>query len=688
VHAVVAALGLRDAGLHSAIPGGDIVDRLVTALEDRPLLLVVDNCEHVIADVAPLLHTLLASCPQLRVLATSREALGITGEAIHPVIRLSAEAARELFVDRARAVLSGFEPDLELVDRICAGLDGLPLAVELAAARLRTLSLADIDARLDDRFRLLSRGDRTKAQRHQTLHAVVGWSWDLLSVDEQAVARRLTVFVGGASLAAAERVCALPDTIDLLADLVDKSLVEVTDGRYRMLDTIRAFCAGQLEASEEESARDAHLAYFLELAQTAEPHLRGAEQLGWLALLNTEHPNLLAALRRAVQTAPSTALLLAGELASYWYLRGLRAEVAPIATELLGKIGTAPPPELSEEYVLCVLNAALVHGAAAEWLRPHMAAARSIVSAQTTPPRLPAILVLWGLTVGPLDLRPPESYFADSGWLRSLRQFALGWNGLFSGDVSVARQAFEESLAGYRAVGDRWGISNAVDALAMLAQWRGSFDEARQLTDEAIALVSELGAMEDMADLTCRRASRRLRSGDLSGALADYSRAETLARRTGIPETIANVQRGLGDIARLQGRLSDARRHYELALSGSLAHTVGASGVHSAVLVGLAHLDPSRIPELRAQILADAAGLFLVAADIAEGLAGLAALEGDCPQAALMLAASDLIRGTPLIDDTEVARIRALIGPAFDSDYRRGLSLSRSAALTLAGVQL
>ncbi|MFI9379729.1 BTAD domain-containing putative transcriptional regulator [Kutzneria sp. NPDC052558] len=686
-HAVVAALGLRDAGLHSTVPSGDIVERLVGALEDRSLLLVVDNCEHVIAEVAALLHTLLAACPQLRVLATSREALGITGETIHPVTRLSASAARTLFADRARAVRPDFVLDEPLVDRICAGLDGLPLAIELAAARLRTLSLADIDARLDDRFRLLSRGDRTKAQRHQTLHAVVGWSWDLLSPDEQAAARRLTVFVGGASLAAAERVCALPDTLDLLADLVDKSLVEVADGRYRMLDTIHAFCAEHLTTAEETAARDAHLAYFLELAQTAEPHLREAEQLGWLALLNTEHPNLLAALRRAVQTDPSAALRLAGELASYWYLRGLRAEVAPIATSLLDVIGTTPPAELSEEYVLCVLNAALVHGATAAWLQPHMAAARRIVSVQTTPPRLPAILVLWALTVGPLDLRPPESYFDDSGWLRALRDFSLGWNGLFAGDIPAALSAFERSLASYRAVGDRWGISNAVDSLAMLAQWRGSFDEALRLTDEAIALVSELGALEDMADLTCRRASRLLRSGDLPGALADYTRAEALARRTGIPETIAAAHLGLGDIARLTGDAVAARRHYDLALGASLASTVGASGVHCAVLVGLAHLDPSRIPSLRAQLLAAAPGLLLAAADIAEGLATLAALEGDRPQAALLLAASVVIRGTEPVADTHIARIRALIGPSHDADHRRGLALSRAEALTLAGVQ-
>jgi len=695
-HAVVAALGLRDAGGFSAAATGDIVDRLTTALADRPVLLLVDNCEHVIADIALLVHELLAACPRLRVLATSREALGITGETLHPLSRLTPDAARTLFTDRALAVQRNFVADPDLVDRICAGLDGLPLAIELAAARLRTLSLADIAARLDDRFQLLSRGDRTKAHRHQTLHAVVDWSWDLLSPSEQAVARRLTVFTGGVSLAAAERVCALPDTIELLADLVDKSLIEVADGRYRMLETIRAFCAGHLvDAGEADTVRDAHLAYFLELVQTAEPHLRGSEQLGWIALLNTEHANILAALRRAVQTAPDTALLLAGELASYWYLRGLRAEVAPIATELLGKIGTTPPDGLSEEYVLCVLNAAIVHGAETPWLLPHLAAARAIVFAQAEPPRLPYLVVLWALTAGPLDVpddRPSESYFDSSGWLQGLRHFSAGWNGLFTGDIAMARSGFEQALVIYRAVGDRWGMSNAVDALAMLAHWRGEFDEALRLTDEAISLTAELEGMEDLADLTCRRASRLLHSGDLAGAQQDYLRAEVLARRTGIPETIANAQRGLGDIARLQGRRADAQRFYELALAGSRADTVGASGVRSAVLVGLAHLatDPARVRALHEQVRSSAAGLHLVAADIAEGLASLAVLEGDGTQAALLLGASVVVRGTELVGDTEVARTiaaaRDLIGDAFDAAYRRGLSLSRPEALSLAGI--
>ena len=200
--------------------------RVAAALAGRALLLVVDNCEHVVDDVARLLDRLLGACPQLRVLATSREALGITGETLHPVPALAlppadatpAEAAGyasvRLFADRAVAVRPGFRLDESTagpVLRICRALDGLPLAIELAAARLRALPVAEVAARLDDRFRLLSRGSRTAVPRHRTLRAVVEWSWDLLDERERMLARRLTVFTGGATLAAAEQVCGLDD---------------------------------------------------------------------------------------------------------------------------------------------------------------------------------------------------------------------------------------------------------------------------------------------------------------------------------------------------------------------------------------------------------------------------------------------------------------------------------------------
>ncbi|MFC7716700.1 ATP-binding protein [Nonomuraea recticatena] len=243
--AVLTKLGLR---VGQDVP--DPADRLVAALAGRRMLLVLDNCEHVVAAAAELAHRLLSACPDLRVLATGREALGITGESIWPVTALPDALAERLFEDRAAAVRPGFaldEDNLADVRRICQALDGLPLAIELAAARLRSLPVAEVAARLEDGLGLLSRGSRTAQPRHRTLRAVVEWSWSLLDEEEQRLARRLTVFAGGAGIEAVERVCDTPDALELLTSLADKSLVEIAGDRYRMLQTIRAFCAERLE---------------------------------------------------------------------------------------------------------------------------------------------------------------------------------------------------------------------------------------------------------------------------------------------------------------------------------------------------------------------------------------------------------------------------------------------------------
>ncbi|HEY3479247.1 MAG TPA: BTAD domain-containing putative transcriptional regulator, partial [Streptomyces sp.] len=340
--AVLGALGLREGGLLPSGGGGahgagpDPVARITAALDGRPMLLVLDNCEHVVADAARLAERLLSASPRLRLLATSREALGITGEALSPVPTLGVprtgtdraavleSPAVRLFTERATAVRPDFDPaaDLDSVLRLCLALDGLPLAIELAAARLRSLSVTEIAARLgalpdddypyslgvrpDALFRLLSRGSRTAQPRQRSLRGVVDWSWDLLPEDERAVLRRASVFAGDWTLDAAEAVCADPapgagagiasdDVLDLVDALVDKSLVVAQSPddtgrvRYRLLESIRAYGAERLEeAAETESARRAHAAYFLDFALAADPHLRRAEQLEWLRLLSDD----------------------------------------------------------------------------------------------------------------------------------------------------------------------------------------------------------------------------------------------------------------------------------------------------------------------------------------------------------------------------------------------------------------
>ncbi|CAM5241219.1 AfsR/SARP family transcriptional regulator [Streptomyces narbonensis] len=236
VEAFATALGVRGGG----------AERLETALAGRPVLLIVDNCEHVVDETAVLVRRLLTACPRLRVLTTSREALGITGESLLPLGALTSEAAEELFVRRAAAVRPGFTGHARVAE-LCAGLDGLPLAVELAAARLRSLSVDELADGLGERlerFELLSRGDRTAPQRHRTLRAVVEWSWSLLEPGERELAARFSVFRGGATAEAVSRVCGAGS--GALASLVEKSLLEARDGRYRMLETIRAYAAGQL----------------------------------------------------------------------------------------------------------------------------------------------------------------------------------------------------------------------------------------------------------------------------------------------------------------------------------------------------------------------------------------------------------------------------------------------------------
>jgi predicted ATPase/DNA-binding SARP family transcriptional activator len=708
--AVLGALGVRETGLFG--PAGaapaDPVDRLVAALTDRRPLLVLDNCEHVVAAAAALAHRLLSTCPQLRILATSREPLGITGETLRPVPRLTVpppdaaavEAAHypavRLFADRAAAVRPGFAVDagnLDAVRRICAALDGLPLAIELAAARLRTLTVDEVAARLDDRFRLLSRGSRTAAPRHQTLRAVVGWSWDLLDAAEQTLAGRLTVFTAGATAAAAARVCAVPDADDVLAGLVDKSLVEMAGERYRMLDTIRAYCAERLaEAGDEERMRRAHAGYFLDLAQTADRHLLGADQLDWLDRLSAEQGNLHAALRWAISTDPLLALRFVAALAAYWYLRGLRGEGGPLAAEVLDAVGPEPPAGMGEEYALCALTA-VAEGSPGR-LSTGLDRAEAVMAQWDRPPRQPFVIVLWAQDAG-ISRRTAAGTWGgvagDDPWLRALFTVGPAFQGLFGGDLAAAEQGFATALDGFRAVGDRWGMALALDTLALLADWRGDWDRSLALTDEALGLLGQLGVAEEMADLLNRRGGGWLRNGDPDAARADHERAAELGRRAGSAEMVAEAQRGLGDIDRFAGDLVGARRRYEEAVRWCPAEVSGIGQTQVRIHTALGRLATARGDAGAARSeLRDALALalryenFPGAADAVEGLAGVALLDGDPERAAWLLGAGVALRGTAVARDPDVARVAAATSE-HPASYERGIAMSREEVLTELG---
>ncbi|MFG2467481.1 BTAD domain-containing putative transcriptional regulator [Streptomyces canus] len=684
-YAVLTALDVRD-GFRT--PASDGMDRLLTALEDRETLLVLDNCEHLVEPAAGLAARLLASCPGVRVLATSRESLGITGEAVLPVPPLPPEPAVRLFLDRARAVRPGFEGHARVAD-ICAALDGLPLAIELAAARLRTLTPDELAERLDDRFRLLNRGDRSKAPRHRTLRAVVEWSWDLLDDDERELASRLTVFPGGAGLEAVERVCATPYPEDLLASLVEKSFLEVSEGRYRMLETIRAFAAEQ--RSRERTLRDAHAAYFLELAERAEPALRGGGQLPWLARLDAERDNLDAALRHLVATAPEEALRLMAALSWFRRLRAPHGEQVPLARALLTAVGDTPPPGLAEEYALCLMNT--VAGRGDDPDEPdRIARVSALMNALDEPLRLPFTTVLWSLTTGPLyavddDLLTVQ--IGDEPWSRALLDLGHAYRAQFTGDPTASEAYFARPLAGFRTTGDRWGMANCLDPLGGFAGRRGEYARALELFDEGLEYVQELDAPEETSDLLRSRATVLLYRGDTEDAVTHFRRAADLARAAGAPDKVAAARRGLGDSARLSGNENHARVHYESALEACAANWFSV-GETVLILIGLGRtaaaegdLDQARdwFEQARAHAL-DAPDVLALAA-LAEALASVAPRP---EKAAELLGAAEGLRGASAEADLDVVRtkkdVRRKLSPeAYDKAFEQGRAL-RSAAVS------
>ncbi|WP_250030002.1 ATP-binding protein [Paractinoplanes maris] len=624
--AVLDALGLRGTGLRDRGAGPETVDRLLAALSTRELLLVLDNCEHVIEAAATLTGRLLAACPGLRVLATSREPLGVTGEVRMPVTGLPVEAGVRLFTERGAAA-AGFaltSQDEDAVRRIVRTLDGLPLALELAAARLPVLPVDELARRMDDRFRVLSRGSSTAASRHRTLQALVAWSWDLLTPPERLLAQRFTVFNGGGGLDAVEQVCGLgDDTLDVLDGLVSKSLIERDGARYRMLSTIRAFCAGQGPAPIAE-----HAAYFLALARTADAHLRGPDQLAWLDRLDADRDNLHAAIRHGPD---EIALRLVAALSFYWWLRGARGEASALARELLDRVGPVAPPGLVEEHVLCKLNAGLSGP-----FQPHPA---RYLETLDDPPTQPFLLYLSAFAAGP----PTASYddmvelqdsvrarLSNSPWSVSLASVGSGWIAVFRGDHEWAGREFARALVGFQALGERWGTMLAQSGLAELAVARGEHEAARAPMDEALRLAAELRSQVDLAEMLRSRADARLLTDDPAGAAADYAESMSLATACGAPEVVASSRLGQARLALQHGDHATARALARTALAECPTGWYTADGVRQTIMLTLgraaeAAADPAEAAHWYRQVTPGAAGPdgANIAAEAASALAAL-----------------------------------------------------------------
>lgn len=682
--ATLAALRLRDVLLGEG-SDAEPADRVVAALRERAMVLVLDNCEHVIEAAAAFAHRVLGECRRVRILATSREPLGITGEALWPVAPLALPAdgagpgeiesspAVRLLLERARAVRAGLATDphtLATLARVCRALDGMPLAIELAAARLRTMSLDQLAHRLDDRFRLLTGGSRTALPRHRTLRAMVDWSWELLTDAERVVLRRLAVFSGGASLDAAERVCAgagvgSAQVLELLTALTEKSLVVAEGERYRLLGTIKEYAQQRLaEAGETELGRRAHLEHFTELAETAEPHLRRAEQVEWLATLEAEHDNLGAAMRDALAAGDAQAAMrLAAGAGWYWWLAGHKTEgleLIAAATELPGEVSDAVRVTVYGIIVLFLSTGPGDEHQSADWVHRAYEISRRV---DVGHPAMGLLVAMERLLQGPeAALTAFEPVLDDPDpWARALARLQLGKMRVVSGHGARDAEGYlETALAEFRAVGERFGISFALTELADLIATRGELARACAYYDEAVAAVAEIGAVDDVIRLRARQSELYWQLGDEDASAAAIAEAQRRAESVTWPGTLAALALSKAELARWRGDADDAYRQVEV-LRAVLGDEAELPYIRAPIenLLGYLADDLGAAREHRAAACASAAevGHALVVADVLVGVADLAVRREQYEQAARLLAASAVARGLPNGPSPDVLRI-------------------------------
>ncbi|MEV2275085.1 BTAD domain-containing putative transcriptional regulator [Nocardiopsis sp. NPDC049922] len=703
-------------------------------------LLVLDNCEHVAGPVAALVTQLLRSAPDLRILATSREPLGVPGERLHQVRpldlpreatpeALSASTAVELFVQRVTASLPGFAVDADNADAvaaICRHLDGLPLALELAAARVRSLGVHELAARLDHRFQVLGSGGSGLHARQRTLHALVDWSWQPLGDDERAVLRRLSVHAGPFWLDKAEAIAGLapegaraiptPAVAGLLASLVDRSLVVVEQDpwgtRYRLLETIRAFARERLvEAGEETAAVHALAAYLAEESAQFEPRLFGSdrEQGRCLEWLDHETANLRTSVEwAAAQGESGLALRITGSLGWYWYLRGRYRE----GHRLLSLALAAPGGSTDAERAAGLLW----HAALSFADTPSLEAVETARAAIDLAARLPdpaalararALLVfmtrtaeLEGARVELPDEQLEEALAVfearSDRWWRAFVLHMRGWRALRRSELAEAGRDGRESLAVFEELGEPWGLVRAGNLLGVLAGIEGDYAEAARLHGDALEQAERIGLWPSVVEEHTRLARVHLLNGDLDASDEANRRAIAVATEQGLPDRARFARAGLGLSARRRGRVGEAEELYSVVLAGhredgyrpGLAFTLAELGF-CAEMRGDARAARERHTEgldfARQSDDPRAVALSL------EGLAGVAAVEGDGTLAARLLGAAARTRedvGVPLPpgDRFDVDRLtRALngsIGTArADQEFARGHAAGTEAAI-------
>jgi predicted ATPase/serine/threonine protein kinase len=585
-----------------------LVEAIGRSLATKRILLVLDNCEHLIEACARLVSDLLRACPGLWLLATSREPLGVRGEAVMsvpaltlpdlgdrlPVERLRDYEATRLFVDRASLSRSGFVPterNARSIADVCRRLDGIPLAIEFAAARLKALTVEQILAKLEDRFRLLTSGGRTAPLRHQTLRGAIDWSHDLLSDGARIFLRRLSVFAGGWTLEGAESVCGglesdahRSEILELLTRLVDASFVtaENRDGRvrYGMLETVHEYASERLrESGEESTVRARHCAWYFDLAEAAEPRLVGPEQGTWLDRLEDEHDNLSAALRWSIGNARdegnvATALGFCRALGRFWSLHGHLSEGRALIEQALA---AAPDGSHPLRPRVCYWSGHLAcrQGdmvTARERIEESLALSRALGDTQGCALSLHELFAISSYGRDFDRARPfaeeALAMFREANDLRGvgLSYIALGNIAVAQGDDEQAARWYEDGLAITRTLGDRRAEVANLNNLGQIATRRGDVERGRAYLENGFEIARELGDRMSMSFLTHTFANLLMRSGDLEGARRLYAESLSVRRELGFARHIADILEEMASLAVLAG------------CPGRAARFVGAAG--------------------------------------------------------------------------------------------------------------
>ncbi|GLZ78629.1 SARP family transcriptional regulator [Actinorhabdospora filicis] len=686
-------------------PPGTPLERIAAMLTGDEGVLILDNCEQLTGAAADLAAHLLARLPDLTILATSREPLDVIGEALCRLGPLglppehaepeeaSGSAAVRLFLDRATAVQPGLTLDAgttgPIVD-IVRRLDGLPLALELAAARLRSMSAEQIARRLDDRFRLLSTGNRGARPRQQTLRAVIAWSWDLLSGDERALARRMSVIPARTGPAAIEAVCAdagLPagEIAYLLDSLVDKSIVERSADGYRMLETIRAHAGEHLRLEgEDKAARAAFTRHFAALAAEHEPLLRGHHQEDSLRLFHDEHANLVHALHTAIEDGDGEhAAAVLAPLYWYWVMvrYDARADDYVARTAALGEALPAPArAAFTAIHRVGDREEPLTDPGRLRELIEDCAATGAL---ERHPMLLTTVLVM-APVFGLGDLADREIARVRAGtdeWAIACTHMIEAMRHRVRGDGDASASAMATALRLFERVGDRWWAAKALYGLAQVHAVAGEHDRAVAAYEDSLAIAVDLGSQDEVSTRLAL-ATERMRGGDLAGARHDVETAETAVRRRGQPVLAIEVLAVAAELSRRSGDPVGADRELDRLeeLAGRLPVAVGyrlpparmANRLGAGDAAGARALLPGAVEAARAAMDVPSAGHLL---------ARLLFLEGDAEGAATALGLSRAARGAFDHGDTELRALReslvaALGRPGYDPAFQRGAELS------------